>query len=102
MARSCSCGSKQTTGTADDVAAVTDILESIYCLCEEKLRSEIGEMACELFRRIDLEGQHPERAAEALGLDPRDAVAILGVVRRSIAGALVEGMSAGSVPDPRA
>jgi len=46
-----------------------------------------------LFRRVDLEGQLLEMAADAVALDPRDARAILVVVRRCIADAVVKDIS---------
>jgi len=55
--------------------------------------NDVGAMARELFRRVDLEGQLLEMAADAVALDPRDARAILVVVRRCIADAVVKDIS---------
>lgn len=101
MTRSCSCGSDAATKAATEISEIADLLADVFCTCRDETRFEIGTMACELFRRVDLEGQHLEVAANALALDPRDAAAVLAVVRRHVARALVEDISAGSIADPR-
>jgi len=79
MAKSGSCGLNATTGAPIEIPEIADLLRGICCTC--------------LFRRVDLEGQLLEMAADAVALDPRDARAILVVVRRCIADAVVKDIS---------
>ena len=96
------CGSNQAIGkTPADRAGVAELLTNVFCDCGEEVGFRIGTMACELFRRVDLAGQPTRKAAQALGLDPRDAAAILDLVRRNIADALVHSMSAPPIRTPR-
>ena len=101
MAQSCSCGSNTFTTASTEVSGIVDLLTETFCGCRDETRIKIGTMACELFCRVDLEGQHLETVANALGLDPGDAAAILAVVRGHVAKALVEFISARMIPDPR-
>lgn len=101
MAHSCSCGSNACSKVSNEVSGIADFLTEIFCSCRDETQIKIGTMACELFRRVDLEGQHMETAANALGLDPRDAAAILSVVRSHVAKALVDAISARTIGDPR-
>lgn len=82
-----------TTGAPIEIPEIADLLRGICCTCMDEAGNDVGAMARELFRRVDLEGQLLEMAADAVALDPRDARAILVVVRRCIADAVVKDIS---------
>lgn len=101
MVHSRSSGSKAVTTGSTEVSEFAGLVTEIFCACADETRIKIGTMAYELFRRVDLEGQHLETAAEALGLAPGDAAAILAVVRGHVARNLVDTISARTIPDGR-
>ena len=86
----------RTTPVPDELREIADLLGSVFCACRKDVRADIGTLACELFRRVDMDRQRLDVAADALGLDAREAEAILVVVRRNIASALVDNLSSGS------
>ena len=101
MERSCLCGSNASAKESSEVSEIADSLTKVFCRCRDETQIKVGAMACELFRLVDLEGQHLEIAANALGIEPGDAKAILAVVRRHVANALVGEILADSIPDHR-
>ncbi len=101
MAHSCSCRPNTVTKVSTEVSGIAGLLTEIFCACGEETRIEVGNMACEMFRRVDLKGEHLETVAHALGVDPEDATPILAVVRGNVAKAFVEVISAGTIPNPR-
>ncbi|KGJ04915.1 hypothetical protein SAMN04487972_101239 [Paracoccus halophilus] len=72
----------------DAIPEIANLLASVYCACEQELRHHVATLACELFRRVDIDGESLAAAARALDLEARDAEAILAIIRRDLAAAV--------------
>ncbi len=87
--------------TPTDARETKQLLVEVFCRCRSAVQSDIGNMAGELFRRVDIEGESLQIAAADLGLEPSEAKTFLSVTRCRIASALVDHISARSAPEPR-
>lgn len=87
--------------TSTDARVTAQLLVDVFCRCRTAVQSDVGNMAGELFHRVDIEGESLEIAAADLGLAPSEAKAFLSVTRCRIAVALVDHISVRSAPRSR-
>lgn len=87
-----------TVPATDSIPEIEDLLMGVYCACEEDLRVHVASLACQLFRRVDIGGEDLAAVARSLDLETGDAEAILAIVRRDLANAIVGRLS--TVADP--
>lgn len=74
---------------------LSQLVRRMNCACAKGLATRGAPMACELFRRVEREGQSHSEAAGALGLGPRDATYLLAGLRRDVAIELVTALLSG-------
>ena len=89
------------TRTPTDAYEAKYLLSDVFCRCKGAVQSDVGKMAGELFRRMDIEGESLEVAAAAVGLSPPEARTVLSIVRCRMAEAMVDHISTNSVTDRR-
>ena len=65
------------------------LLTELLCKCSDSLEADVGSIARELFRRVEIEDEALALVANSLELDHNDAHVILVLARRCAAEALV-------------
>jgi len=65
------------------------LLTELLCKCGESLEADVGSIALELFRRVEIEDEALALVANSLELDHNEAHVILVLSRRCAAKALV-------------